>query len=274
MKKVDYICLITSILINMLIIFLITYRTNFTDINADSVKIGLIAIESSATTSFNNKKNIDSSIVNTETIQVSKETVKTEQKNAIAESEKEVVKEEVTKKEIVKEENSKVMEKTETEVAVQEVKKKPSLEDLKKSISSSKPKVTSSGDKSAGYNPSSESEEEVDRILGTISDSTGLISGSKVGTLDGEVLVKWNPNNRKPVFPESAQLSGKNGKVVILLKVDKFGNISSYRIEQGSGVPDIDIAIEKVIGTWKVNLVRKSKEIGGTFYIHYNFNLK
>lgn len=274
MKKVDYICLITSILINMLIIFLITYRTNFTDINVDSVKIGLVAIESSSITSFNNKKNIDSSVENTQTIQVSKEVVKTEQKNNVIESEKEIVREEIAKKEIVEENNTKVVEKDAKEVIVEEAKKKPSLEDLKKSISTSKPKAISSGDKSAGYNPSSESEEEVDRILGTISDSTGLISGSKVGTLDGEVLVKWNPNNRKPVFPESAQLSGKNGKVIILLKVDKFGNISSYHIEKGSGVPDIDIAIEKIIGTWKVNLVRKSKEIGGTFYIHYNFNLK
>nr|MBS9775458.1 energy transducer TonB [Fusobacterium sp.] len=115
---------------------------------------------------------------------------------------------------------------------------------------------------------------DLDRILGEVKNGEGLVSGSKMGTIGGKILVKWNSNNRKPVFPEIAEYSGKNGTVKIKLKVDNYGNIISYNIEKGSGVPEIDAAIEKVIGSWKINLLKTKKQIGGTFYMNYSFNLK
>lgn len=251
MKKVDFISWILSILINIFIIFLISY--NPYEHTENTVKIGLISVENNnATSNLKGEKNIDSSIKNLEEKNINSINKKNEKTTNV--------------KEINEVENIK---------STDEMKTKKSLADLKKAISNSKPKLKNNlEDNSKSFNPEAESDEDLDRILGTVNGEEGLISGNKNGSLDGKIIVKWNPNNKKPIFPETAQLDGKNGKVILLLKVDKFGNIISYKLEKGSGVPDIDIAIERVINSWKIRLIKKDKEIGGSFYIHYNFNLK
>lgn len=143
--------------------------------------------------------------------------------------------------------------------------KKPTLEDLKKLIDTSKPQNNNILIKGEDKN--------TDRILANI-ETNGLQSGSIFGDVDGDISIEWNENNKKPIFPESAELSGKNGKLIILIKVDKFGNIIFYNIEKGSGVIEIDTSLEKVINTWKIKLKKKDKNIEGSFYLHYNFNFK
>lgn len=260
MKKVDFISWILSILINIFIIFLISY--NPYEHTENTVKIGLISVENNNVTSnLKGEKNIDSSIKNLEEKNINPINKKNE--NLVEENKNE------------KTTNIKEINEIENTKSTDEVKPKKSLADLKKAISNSKPKLKNNiEDNSKSFNPEVESDEDLDRILGTVNGEEGLISGNKNGSLDGKIIVKWNSNNKKPVFPETAQLDGKNGKVVLLLKVDKFGNIISYKLEKGSGVPDIDIAIERVINSWKIKLIKKDKEIGGSFYIHYNFNLK
>jgi len=150
-------------------------------------------------------------------------------------------------------------------------KEKPSLADLKKQISDSQPK-TSNG----GFSPTADSdgEEVVDRVLQNVTYSNGLVSGSKMGNSEGGLLVDWNDSNRAPEFPQSARASGKHGKLKIKLKVDKAGNVLSYVIVEGSGVPEIDASVEKVVGSWRVKLLKKGKPVNGTFYLNYNFNFK
>lgn len=60
MKKVDYICLILSIIINLLLIFLfVNFKEKPLDTN-ETLKIGLIAVENNGSTVLPNKKNTDS----------------------------------------------------------------------------------------------------------------------------------------------------------------------------------------------------------------------
>lgn len=258
MKKIDCFCFIMSIIINILVIFILTFNPPLVADN--SIKIGIISLENNQETSgLKNEKNIDSKTQNLEAKEIKKEVEKDNNldKNKLEKN--------------VEENNSKV---SNSEVVNKEESKKPSLDDLKKAIAKSKPNLKNNLDKSESFSPTSEDSEELDRILGTVKGDEGLTSGDKLGVIDGKTVVKWNPNNKKPVFPESAELSGKNGRVLILLKVDRSGNIITYRIEKGSGVAEIDAAIEKVIGSWKINLLKKDKNIAGTFYINYNFNLK
>lgn len=150
-------------------------------------------------------------------------------------------------------------------------KEKPSLADLKKQISNSQPK-TSNG----GFSPTADpdGEEVVDRVLQNVTYSNGLVSGSKMGNSEGGLLTDWSDSNRAPEFPKSARDSGKHGKLKIKLKVDKAGNVLSYVIVEGSGVPEIDASVERVVGSWKVKLLKKGKPVNGTFYLNYNFNFK
>ena len=242
MKKNDYICLILSILINVLIVLALTVFSNYDpEVKTDEIKIGLVDFETNASTQFKGEKNADAKEKNLDATSIEK---------------KEEPKQEI--KEIKKEKEKK------------EQKKKPSLADLKKQINQSQPKMSPNG----GYSPSDDTEEVVDRILQNVSYTNGLVSGSKMGNSEGGLITSWNDKNKAPDFPQSAKASGKHGRVKIRLKVDKNGNVLSYFIEEGSGVPEIDAALERVIGTWRVQLKKGGKPINGTFPMIYNFEFR
>ena len=289
MKKNDLICLVLSIAINVAIIFALTvYKKDESLTQADEIKIGLVAMETGASTQFKAEKNADAQEQNLDATSI-------EKKGEQAETEKEIDEKEVTnekkieeqpkeEKQISKEEKTieiekkgekKKEEKKEIEKITKEEKvekKKPSLADLKKQISQSKPKIA--GNPNGGYSPSSETEEVVDRVLKNVNYSNGLVSGSKMGTSEKGYLVNWSDRNRKPEFPQSARQSGKHGKIRVQLKVDKMGNVLSYSIVNGSGVPEIDAAVERVMGSWRVELLKGGKAVNGTFYLDYNFDFK
>ena len=306
MKKSDYICLFLSIIINIGIILALTVFSKDTQeiLDAEQIKIGLVAVESDASTKFKGEKNVDAKKQNLDADSIEKKEEKTEKPEKPTEKKVEDIKTEKTvekitekpeKKEAEKskektpekpkekpaEKGEKVVEKkeekkTSEKPATKENSKKsssekPSLADLKKQISGSQPK-TSNG----GYSPTADpdGEEVVDRVLQNVTYSNGLVSGSKMGNSSDGRVVDWNAKNKAPEFPQAAKSSGKHGKLKIKLKVDKMGNVLSFVIVEGSGVPEIDAAVERVVGTWRVKLMKNGKPVNGTFYLNYNFDFK
>lgn len=259
MKKNDYICLFLSIVINIGIIFALTVFSIDEMVETDEIKIGLVSTETDATTRFKGEKNVDAKKQNLDADSIEKKAE--ENKPQEEKPEKKVEEDKKAEKTVQVEDKPKSTPK----------KEKPSLADLKKQISDSQPK-TSNG----GFSPTADpdGEEIVDRVLQNVTYSNGLVSGSKMGNSEGGLLVDWNDSNRVPEFPQSARASGKHGKLKIKLKVDKAGNILSYVIVEGSGVPEIDASVERVVGSWRVKLLKKGKPVNGTFYLNYNFNFK
>ena len=267
MKKNDYICLFLSIVINIGIVFALTVFSTDEMVETDEIKIGLVAVESNATTKFKGEKNVDAKKQNLEADNIEKkaeEDKKQEEKPVEKPEEKPVEKPEKEKPEKKVEEDKKAEKTVQVEEKPKTApkKEKPSLADLKKQISDSQPK-TSNG----GFSPTADpdGEEVVDRVLQNVTYSNGS---------EGGLLVDWHDGNRAPEFPQSARASGKHGKLKIKLKVDKAGNVLSYVIVEGSGVPEIDASVERVVGSWRVKLLKKGKPVNGTFYLNYNFNFK
>ena len=335
MKKSDYICLFLSIIINIGIILALTVFSKDTQeiLDAEQIKIGLVAVESDASTKFKGEKNVDAKKQNLDADSIEKKEEKTEKPEKPAEKKVEEIKTEKTvekitekpekkaaekpaekpkektpekpkekpveKEKTVEKKVEKLAEKGEKVVEKKDEKKapekpatkenskksssessdskgtskqeKPSLADLKKQISGSQPK-TSNG----GYSPTADpdGEEVVDRVLQNVTYSNGLVSGSKMGNSSDGRVVDWNAKNKAPEFPQAAKSSGKHGKLKIKLKVDKMGNVLSFVIVEGSGVPEIDAAVERVVGTWRVKLMKNGKPVNGTFYLNYNFDFK
>ena len=276
MKRNDYICLFLSIVINIAILFVLAMFLTNEIVETDEIKIGLISTESDASTRFKGEKNVDAKKQNLDADSIEKkaEEDKTQEEKPVEKPEdKPVEKPEKERPEKKVEENKKA-EKTvqvEDKPKTTPKKEKPSLADLKKQISNSQPK-TSNG----GFSPTADpdGEEVVDRVLQNVTYSNGLVSGSKMGNSEGGLLTDWSDSNRAPEFPKSARDSGKHGKLKIKLKVDKAGNVLSYVIVEGSGVPEIDASVERVVGSWRVKLLKKGKPVNGTFYLNYNFNFK
>ena len=335
MKKSDYICLFLSIIINIGIILALTVFSKDTQeiLDAEQIKIGLVAVENDASTKFKGEKNVDAKKQNLDADSIEKKEEKTEKPEKPTEKKVEEIKTEKTvekitekpekkaaekpaekpkektpekpkekpveKEKTVEKKVEKLAEKGEKLVDKKDEKKdpekpatnektkksssessdskgtskteKPSLADLKKQISGSQPK-TSNG----GYSPTADpdGEEVVDRVLQNVTYSNGLVSGSKMGNSSDGRVVDWNAKNKAPEFPQAAKSSGKHGKLKIKLKVDKMGNVLSFVIVEGSGVPEIDAAVERVIGTWRVKLMKNGKPVNGTFYLNYNFDFK
>jgi tonB family C-terminal domain len=326
MKKSDYICLFLSIIINIGIILALTVFSKDTTqeiLDAEQIKIGLVAVENDASTKFRGEKNVDAKKQNLDADSIEKKEEKTEKPEKPTEKKVEEIKTEKTVEKITEkpekkaaekpaeklkektpekpvekkveklaEKGEKVVEKKDEKKALEKPatkenskksssessdskgtskQEKPSLADLKKQISGSQPK-TSNG----GYSPTADpdGEEVVDRVLQNVTYSNGLVSGSKMGNSSDGRVVDWNAKNKAPEFPQAAKSSGKHGKLKIKLKVDKMGNVLSFVIVEGSGVPEIDAAVERVIGTWRVKLMKNGKPVNGTFYLNYNFDFK
>ena len=325
MKKSDYICLFLSIIINIGIILALTVFSKDTQeiLDAEQIKIGLVAVENDASTKFRGEKNVDAKKQNLDADSIEKKEEKTEKPEKPTEKKVEEIKTEKTVEKITEkpekkaaekpaeklkektpekpvekkveklaEKGEKVVEKKDEKKALEKPatkenskksssessdskgtskQEKPSLADLKKQISGSQPK-TSNG----GYSPTADpdGEEVVDRVLQNVTYSNGLVSGSKMGNSSDGRVVDWNAKNKAPEFPQAAKSSGKHGKLKIKLKVDKMGNVLSFVIVEGSGVPEIDAAVERVVGTWRVKLMKNGKPVNGTFYLNYNFDFK
>ena len=257
-KEVDIPCFLLSLGLSFLILFLLSSTLPKASEEVENLKIGLVAME--------NDNSLDSDGSSTTDAAPSELT-----KPQLPEPPTlEEIKEE--RKEESKEPETKVEEKVEE---IGEI-KKPNLADLKKTIS--KPKLENPSVNMDRFDKKTSPKNgigiDIDRILSKATGQKGLPSGSRMGVVDGTAVIQWNPSNPEPSFPEVAKKTGKNGSVVLLITVNEIGDVISVRMEQGSGVPEINEAISKVARTWQVKLVKKGTSVGGTFVLKYSFHLK
>ena len=101
----------------------------------------------------------------------------------------------------------------------------------------------------------------------------GLPSGYRLGVEDGDVVARWDQNNREPRYPEAAQLRGMQGRVLLKIQIDEAGKVTSVFIEKGSGVPEINMAIEEIARTWRIYLTKNGLNIKGNVTLEYSFKL-
>lgn len=102
----------------------------------------------------------------------------------------------------------------------------------------------------------------------------GLPSGYKLGLEDGDIIARWDSSNKEPVYPEKAELRGLQGTVKVRLDVNEKGEVLSLTIVKGSGVPEINRAIENIGRTWKIYLSKRGLRIKGKVILDYTFKLK
>lgn len=102
----------------------------------------------------------------------------------------------------------------------------------------------------------------------------GLPGGYKLGVTDGDIIARWDSQNEEPKYPESAQLKGLQGSVRVKIDVNEKGEVVNLIIDKGSGVPEINTAIEAIGRTWKIYLSKHGLSIKGRVILDYTFKLK
>lgn len=102
----------------------------------------------------------------------------------------------------------------------------------------------------------------------------GIPSGYKLGVEEGDIVARWDSENQEPEYPESAQLKGLQGSVRVKIDVNEKGEVVNLIIDKGSGVPEINSAIESIGRTWKIYLSRHGLSIKGRVILDYTFKLK
>ncbi|MGL4393043.1 MAG: energy transducer TonB [Fusobacteriaceae bacterium] len=236
MKKNDIFSLLISAFINLFLILL--FGLSITT-NSGKLKVGLVALDNQNDVEYQGQKEVDGPIP------------------------PEIPPEPITEPEIEKKPNPT---------------KEINLDKLD-SISIDKPKLSNISDKGVKINQKSKPSlpnpdvEYMEAPIKTSGSKPGVPSGYKLGTQDGDIIANWNQNNRDPEYPQSAQLQGLNGTVTLKLTIDRAGNVKNVVFVKKSGVSAIDLAIEKVARTWKINLTKKSKIISGDVILEYKFKL-
>ena len=113
MKKSDYICLFLSIIINIGIILALTVFSKDTQeiLDAEQIKIGLVAVENDASTKFKGEKNVDAKKQNLDADSIEKKEEKTEKPEKPTEKKVEEIKTEKTVEKITEKPEKKAAEK-------------------------------------------------------------------------------------------------------------------------------------------------------------------
>lgn len=102
----------------------------------------------------------------------------------------------------------------------------------------------------------------------------GLPSGYKLGLTDGDIIARWDTSNAEPKYPEAAELRGLQGSVRVKIDVNERGEVVNVAIDKGSGVPEINTAIESIARTWKIYLSKHGLSVKGRVILDYTFKLK
>lgn len=308
MKKEEKISLLLSAIINLVIVFFIPGLSS-NKFENKKIKIGLVNYDNQSRTKLEGERNSNSSQKkNTEEIkrknsppkEQPKVEVKTEKKVEKKTEEKQV--EKPTEKIDLSALNSIANNMSTPQVQVMTVKhpnggyreiikleapKKElqsgviTKEGLNKGITLSKELISVTNEKlelkddnKIAFNSEVGKDSSFDRILEISGEIEGLPSGYKLGTEDGDIVAKWDSNNKEPVYPESAQLKGLHGSVKIRMNIDENGSVKELKLERGSGVPEINNAIEEVGRTWKIYLSKNGLSVKGDVILEYNFTLK
>lgn len=310
MKKDDGISILLSIVINIIIVLLIP-SLSANKVENKKIKIGLVAYENKNRTKLEGQKNSNTSQKKTteelKKTPPKKEVTKVEKPKPV-EKKQEVKKEEkkttpksdkidlsalnsiassvsVPKVEVMT--NVQPKSSGYREVAVLETPKKElqsgvtSKNKASENITLSKELISAENEKlelndedKIAFNSEIGKDSSFDRILQISGETEGLPSGYRLGTEDGDIVARWDTSNREPVYPESAQLKGLHGSVKIRMNIDENGNVKTLKLEKGSGVPEINNAIEEVGRTWKIYLSKNGLSVKGDVILEYNFTLK
>jgi protein TonB len=115
---------------------------------------------------------------------------------------------------------------------------------------------------------------DFNKILNEEMEISGLPSGYKIGVEEGDMVAQWENSNREPIYPELAQLKGQQGTVFLKLSLDERGNVVNVFLEKGSGIPEINAAIEEIARTWKIYLSKNGLGIKGNVKLEYTFKLQ
>lgn len=308
MRKDDGISLLLSIVINVIIILLIP-SLSVERVENKKIKIGLVAYENKNRTKLEGQKNSNSSEkkssqeIEKKVTPPKKEPSKPEKKVEEKKVEKSVEKKSENKIDLnalnsiatnVSVPQVEVMSTVQPSRVFREVKKleTPKKEfgqsgavvsenSLSQNITLSKELISSKNEKfelkdddKIAFNSELGNDSSFDRILQITGDTEGLPSGYRLGTEDGDIVARWDSSNREPVYPESAQLKGLHGSVKIRMNIDEAGNVRSLHLEKGSGVPEINNAIEEVGRTWKIYLSKNGLSVEGNVILEYNFVLR
>lgn len=308
MKKDDGISILLSIVINVVIILLIPSLAT-EKIENKKIKVGLVAYENKNRTKIEGKRNTNSSEK-----KVSQELIKEKKpsKKETLKEEKPLEKKKTESNTEAKKTNkidldalnsiatnistpkvevltnvysgSKIKEIDKVKTPKKEFGKNSGIasekklnEDIelsKESVSSEREEFDLKVEEKIAFNSEIGKDESFDRIFQISGETEGLPSGYKLGTEDGDIVARWDNSNREPVYPESAQLKGLHGSVRIRMYIDEAGNIRSLHLEKGSGVPEINNAIEEVGRTWKIYLSKNGLSVKGNVILEYNFILK
>lgn len=303
MKKDDGISILLSIIINIIIVLLIP-SLSANKVENKKIKIGLVAYENKNRTKLEGQKNSNTSQKKTaeelkkippkkEVTKVEKPVEKKQEKKTTPKSDKIDLSAlnniassvSVPKVEVM----TSVQPKSSgyREVAVLEISKKElqsgvtSKNKASENITLSKELISAENEKlelndedKIAFNSEIGKDSSFDRILQISGETEGLPSGYRLGTEDGDIVARWDTSNREPVYPESAQLKGLHGSVKIRMNIDENGNVKTLKLEKGSGVPEINNAIEEVGRTWKIYLSKNGLSVKGDVILEYNFTLK
>jgi len=296
MKKDDGISILLSIIINIIIVLLIP-SLSANKVENKKIKIGLVAYENKNRTKLEGQKNSNTSQKKTaEELKKpveKKQEVKKEEKKTTPKSDKidlsalnniassvSVPKVEVMTSVQPKSSGYRevaVLETPKKELQSGVTSKNKASENItlsKELISAENEKLELNDEDKIAFNSEIGKDSSFDRILQISGETEGLPSGYRLGTEDGDIVARWDTSNREPVYPESAQLKGLHGSVKIRMNIDENGNVKTLKLEKGSGVPEINNAIEEVGRTWKIYLSKNGLSVKGDVILEYNFTLK
>lgn len=291
MKKEDGISFILSVIINIIILLFIPKLSNITKVENKKIKVGLIVYESKLKTKLPEKKN--SNVVK------AKNNEKKGEENKNIQPKKGEQKKENNKKISALSDLDKNIETLNTEISPpilfpKETGKIKKVDVVRGNNNSKEDKINLEGenigltlDKVEGkdeeklstnedmiiYTPDEE-DIKIDKILNIKAKTEGLPSGYKLGTDDGDIIARWDSSNKEPIYPETAQLKGLFGSVKLRLTIDEKGNVKDFKLEKGSGVPEINNAIEEIARTWKIYLSKNGLNVKGDVVLEYNFVLQ
>ncbi|MGL4569108.1 MAG: energy transducer TonB, partial [Fusobacteriaceae bacterium] len=270
--------LIVSIVINLLILFLIP-GIKIDEIVDKKLKVGLVALETSTkktttkpepkkkVTPIKEEKKVEKKVIPKEEAKPveKKPEVKETKKLSLDDLAKNITKRETEFLSVDKPSTREVQSDLKNELLdkkdLEEISKKNTMDPTKNITISKDDNVL---EKTMEYELDNSSRElafegEAEEELGfktmvEKNGADGLPSGYRLGVEDGDVVARWDQNNREPRYPEAAQLRGMQGRVSLKIQIDETGKVTSVFIEKGSGVPEINMAIEEIARTWRIYL--------------------
>jgi TonB family protein len=78
-----------------------------------------------------------------------------------------------------------------------------------------------------------------------------ILAGSTPGLADSPAKVDHSYANPPAIYPDSAQLAGEQGDVLVDVRVTASGRLSGVRINQSSGFADLDNAAVETVLNWR-----------------------